>query len=292
MILQIITALGTVAAAASVITAFILYRMQKRDEYIGKVKYSLQYLKSSMEELNSLLNFELAFEIASSALFSIENQPSWKGIHSICNNAIKNNHSEESVKKTMQNRLGVFAFSFQTKLVVEYNKIISNVLQNSTVFHPEFQGLFRLSRACSFIMRNVLNAYKCASMNKELLCDVIYGQIIKKKLVIESYEDFQKEILNSYISILETIRTEHHQKDVDRISEIVEMIYNGHISLSSKKLDKIAKKTKHLKLEDSRNIDTITGELREAEKCFRAVISIDESMKYASLVQSIEDSNS
>lgn len=291
IVLQIITALGTIVAACSIVAAFALYRVQKRDEYLGTVRYSLQYLQNGMEELNSLLNFELAFEIASSAVFSIESQPCWKNIHRICNNAIKEDKDKDETQKAIKRCLGLFAFSLQTNLVVEYNKIIATIMQKSTAFHPEFQGLYRLSRACSLLMRNVLNNYIVASTNEEILSEMIYDQIVEKKLVIDSYDDFQKELLDQYISMLETVRFEHHQKDVDCVLEIVDIIYNAHILLPSRELYNVAKKTKRLKLEDSKNIKTITGELREAEKCFRIVISRDDSMKYASLVQRLEDAN-
>ena len=291
LILQTITALGTVVAAISIVTAFILYKTQKRDEYLGTVRSALQYLQNGMDELNSLLNYELAYELASSAVFSIETQSCWKNIYIICNSAISESKNKDEVKESIRKSLGFFAISFQTKLVIEYNKIISEIMQKSTVFHPEYQGLYRLSRACSYLMRNVLTSYKAAVTNEKLLSDLIYNQIIEKKLQIESYDDFQKELLDHYISILETIRRKHDQRDIDCLIQIVEMVYNAHILLSSQELHEVALKTKKLQLKNSRDISTITAELREAEKCFRQIMSRDDSMIYASLVRSIEDSN-
>lgn len=68
--LDVITACGTVVAAISIISAFILYRIQKRDEYLSKVRNALQRLSNDMDELDSLLNFELAYELSSALIYS------------------------------------------------------------------------------------------------------------------------------------------------------------------------------------------------------------------------------
>ena len=62
LFLEIITAFGTVVAAISIISAFVLYKIQKRDEHLSKVRESLQVLRNNIEELDTLLNFELAYE--------------------------------------------------------------------------------------------------------------------------------------------------------------------------------------------------------------------------------------
>lgn len=68
--LDVITACGTVVAAISIISAFMLYRIQKRDEYLSKVRTALQRLSNDMDELDSLLNFELAYELSSALIYS------------------------------------------------------------------------------------------------------------------------------------------------------------------------------------------------------------------------------
>ena len=68
--LDVVTACGTVVAAASIIFAFVLYKIQKKDEYLSKVRTALQIFSNDMEELDSLLNFEMAYELSSALVFS------------------------------------------------------------------------------------------------------------------------------------------------------------------------------------------------------------------------------
>ena len=74
IVLDWITAFGTIIAAGSIISAFLMYKMQKRDEYLTRVRDSLQLLSNDMTELDSLLNYELAYEMASSLVFSESTQ--------------------------------------------------------------------------------------------------------------------------------------------------------------------------------------------------------------------------
>ena len=86
--LDVITACGTVVAAISIISAFMLYRIQKRDEYLSKVRNALQRLSNDMDELDSLLNFELAYELSSALIYSKSTEYCLKKIFEFCNSSI------------------------------------------------------------------------------------------------------------------------------------------------------------------------------------------------------------
>ena len=97
--------------------------------------------------------------------------------------------------------------------------------------------------------------------------------------------------MDNLISILEIGRIEHSQKDVDCLSKLVEIVYSCHIELSSKEWRKLARENKKVEMQPYGSVATVTGELREAEKAFRTIMSHDASMQYAALVQTIEITN-
>lgn len=290
--LEIVTALGTVVAAVSVIAAFILYKIQKRDEHLTRVRDSLQRLSNNMEELDSILNFELAFELASLLVYSDFTQYRLRNVFSICNEAINTNKKDEAVCHRIEEALGVFGVSFQDTLMNKYTALITEIKQASTVFYPNYKGLFRFSKACTMLMKNVFSNYKRILLDEEIIAKLVYGEVTKRKAPWDSYEQFQSALLDDLISLIEMGRIKHSQKDVDCLRKLVDIVYSSHIELTAKEWHNLSKNGRNIVLQPSETISTVTGELREAEKCFRTVIDHDSSMKYSALVQTIELANS
>lgn len=290
--LEIVTALGTVVAAFSIIFAFALYKIQKRDEYISAVRKSLQILSSNMEELDSLLNFELAYELCSSLVYSASTQYCLQNIYLVCNEFVGSDKSEEEIKKSIKDILGLFGTSFQTELAKKYNDLIAEITQSSTIFYPDYKGLFRFSKACTTMMRNVFSNYKKILLSGDILTKIIYKELIPSDGPWDSYDHFQKKFLDSLISIVELGRIKRSQKDVDCLLELVEIVYSSHIELSAKEWRNLGEKSRKIALQPYNTVTTVTGDLRESEKCFCNILSHDAVTKYVSLVQTIEIANS
>ena len=287
--LDVITACGTVVAAISIISAFILYRIQKRDEYLSKVRNALQRLSNDMDELDSLLNFELAYELSSALIYSKSTEYCLKKIFEFCNSSIssKQEQNRDQVKKA----LGVFGVSFHDTIANRYTSLISDIKQASTVFYPDYKGLFRFSKACTTLMRNVFANYKRLLLDEDVLTQIIVKNLMDRSEPWESFEDFQKDFLDHLISLVEIGRINHSQKDVDCLNKLVEIVYSCHIELSSKEWQNLARKNRKIVMQPYESITTVTGDLREAEKGFCSIMSHDAVTQYASLVQTIEIAN-
>ncbi len=290
-ILNVVTALGTVVAAISIISMYVLHRIEKREEYLSKVRSVLQMLQNNMEELNGLLNYELAFELVYTLLYNHSSQPCIRKLYEICNSCIANKTDEESSVKLIRSTLGVFGVSFQCELAVRYNELISELKKQSVVFYPQYKGLFRFTKACTTLMRNVFNNNKKFLLDEDLLAQFFYNTLIKDENKWPCFKDFQKELMDNLISILEVRRVKRSQKDVDNLLELTDIIYSVHIELSDREWKKLAWKNRKTQSKPDKEVDTVTGDLREAEKYFRTIMNRDRSNEYASLVQKIEDRN-
>ena len=245
-----------------------------------------------MEELDSLLSFELAYELCSSLVYSASTQYCLQKIYFVCNEFIGSDKSEEEIKKSIEEILGLFGTSFQTQLAKEYNDLISEIKQSSTIFYPDYKGLFRFSKSCATMMRNVFSNYKKILMNEDLITNIIYKELISSDKPWDSYDHFQKIFLDSLITIVELERIKHSQKGVNCLLELVEIVYSSHIELSAKEWRNLGKKSRKITLQPYNAFTTVTGDLREAEKCFCNIMSHDAVTKYASLIQTIEIANS
>lgn len=287
--LDVITACGTVVAAISIISAFMLYRIQKRDEYLSKVRNALQRLSNDMDELDSLLNFELAYELSSALIYSKSTEYCLKKIFEFCNSSI--NAKQELDQDQVKEALGVFGVSFHDTIANRYTSLISDIKQASTVFYPDYKGLFRFSKACTTLMRNVFAGYKRLLLDEDVLTKIIVNNLMDRSEPWESFEDFQKDFLDHLISLVEIGRIKHSQKDVDCLNKLVQIVYSCHIELSSKEWKKLARKNRKIAMQPYESITTVTGDLREAEKGFCSIMSHDAVTQYASLVQTIEITN-
>ena len=133
ILLNIITALGTIVATISIVSMFVLYKIEKRDEYVAKVRAVLQTLQNNMEELNQLLNYELAYELVYALLYAESSQPCIKKLYKISNNSISDKIDKKTAVESIKATLGVFGVSFQCDLAIRYNGLISELKKQSII---------------------------------------------------------------------------------------------------------------------------------------------------------------
>ena len=212
-----------------------------------------------------------------------------KKVYKHCNASLNGDKDLDKIKKTIREVLGVFGVSFQDTIANKYTNLISEIKQASTIFYPDYKGLFRFSKACTTLMRNVFLNFKALLLNEDLLTQIILNVLQNKSEPWDSFDSFQKDILDNFISLVEIGRITHSQKDVDCLSELVNIVYSCYIELSSKEWHKLARENQKITMQ---SFATVTDDLREAEKGLRTVMSHDASMQYASLVQTIEIKNS
>ena len=159
ILLNIITASGTIVTTISIVSMFILYKIEKRDEYVAKVRVALQTLQNNMEELNQLLDYELAYELVYALLYAESSQLCIKKLYKISNNSISEKIDKGTAVESIKTTLGVFGVSFRCDLAIRYNGLISELKKQSIIFYPQYEGLFRFSKACTTLMRNVFVYY-------------------------------------------------------------------------------------------------------------------------------------
>lgn len=289
--LNYLSASGTIATAASVVSAFILYKKEINNANTNKVRFSLQVLYNNIIELDKILNLELANEMASAVVYSNNSQYSIKEIYNICNEAIEKKLNKENTIKNIKSTLGVFVVPFQNTLSEKYNSLLSQILIESINFNPYYPGLYRFSKAATLWMNNVFTSYKRLLIDEDFLSKFIYDEMIKKSKKYKSFECFQKELLDNLLSLIETFRGEKWQKDIDSLKTLIEMVYSAHIGLTNSAWNKLKRTNKKIKMIPYSEVDTITGDLRESEKYFRTVMNHDKCIKYIALVQAMETHN-
>lgn len=140
-------------------------------------------------------------------------------------------------------------------------------------------------------MRNILFSYKKFLLNEDILAQLIYSKMANSNEPFDKYDHFQKTLLDHLVSVVELRRIKNAQKDVDSLLELVEIVYSSHIELSAKEWRRLAKSNRKVTLQPYSVIKTITGDLREAERCFVTIMSHESCMRYAELVQAIEMAN-
>lgn len=287
--LDIISASGSVATAASVVSAFVLYKKEVDNAHITQVRKALQVLYNNINELDGILNAELAYEMASSVVYSSGAQFPMKGIYRICNDAIKNGGDKEKVQNEIKDTLGVFLVPFHSDLSIKYNNLLTEVTTQAIVFNPNYKGLYRFSMAVTLWMRNIYGTYKRSLLDEELLSKFIYGEMVKHQTEWKSYDAFQKALLDKLLSLLESMRRKDWQKNVNSLKTLIDMIYSSHIGLTNAGWNTLKRANRKVQAKPYTSTETITEDLREAEKYFRTILSHDECLKYTSLVQSMEE---
>ncbi len=290
-ILNWLTASGSLATAASVVSAFVLYKKELDNSNTNKIRKALQVLFTNINELNKILGPELAHEMTSSVIYSSESQYSIKEIYNICKDAIEKKTDKNTVIEKIKESLGVFVVSFHNDLSIKYNSLLSEISYQSIVFNPNYQGLYRFTSAVVTWMSNIFVAYKQILINESLLSNFIYNEMVDSHKPFRSYEEFQKELSDNLLSLIETQRISKWQDDIYALLSLVNLIYSTHIELSNSDWNKLKRKIRSISLTPYDVSGKVTDDFREAEKHFRTLLNHDGSMQYISLVQSMESNN-
>ncbi len=287
IVLEFITALGTIVAVLSIVSAFVLYRIGKRDEYLSKVRYTLQLVQNNMKELNNLLNFELEFELVNTLLFSPATHSKVQKLFIVCNDCIINSVDEKNAKKRINEALGVFGVSFQTELTIRYNDLVQEIRMKTVVFSKSYPGLYRFSKICAIYMRRILFFWKKFLLDEEYLTRLIYSKMVKRRDEWKNFATFRASLMDLLIIDLMD-SNDIVENRIDSLLELVDIVCSVHMKLSNRQWAKLARANRKIKSKPYNEVETIPDDLREAEKYFRPIMDRDSSNKYSALVQKID----
>ena len=287
-IVDVFSVIGSIATAASVYSAFILYKTELRNNYISKVRTAIQVMHTNISELDNTLDHQLAYDIANAVVYSDASAYRINNIFAIVNQAINTNADKDTTISKIKDALGVFVVPFESSRITKYDRLISEISNHAICLNPSYMGLYRFINGATMWMRNILSAYKAMVLDEELLSKFIYNEMIKGKSEYASSDAFQQILLDHLISLLETARREKIQTDVDALTSMASMVYSAHINLSNSSWRNLKRTYAKTQVTPSDKIDTITGEIGECVKYFRSVFTHDQCIEYTKLVQSME----
>lgn len=291
VILDIITSLGTIVATFSIVTAFILYRIQRKDDRLINTQQSLQILHNQAESIKLISDGELLAEMVNTVLYSNQMEHRLKNLYAITIQCKKKHTNHDESCKKFSAVLGVWIAPIQGPLCKRYDETLNAIRNNSLVFYPAYPGLYRFVRASARMLRNMLITYKEILLDEELISENIYSFFVEGSESLEDYESFCDTIQDFLYQLLDVQRKATNQKDLEELLALINIVYGCHSYLTKKEWNKLEKHNKKIKFRESDDIDTLVEEILEAEKGFEIIMSQQDKDLFMSLVSSIRTRN-
>lgn len=287
-----ITAFGTVIAAISVVAVFVLYRIQKTDEDIARMKQSIQILYNQADSIKLQCNMELFSELVNTAVYSDIMTNRVKNLFAYINRCRKEEIGHDEACTNIQEMLSIWIIPFQGPLSVQYEETVEEIRENALVFYPSYVGLYRFARASARLFRNIIITYKTIVLDERIIAENVFSIfILGKEGELGDFEDFRDELRDMILGLLDIQRQWCSQDDMDEMLAIINIVYESHIKSSKKEWKQMKRDSRKIKMKSSNEIDTIPEEILETKRCFERIMSKDDQNLFTSFAESILDRN-
>lgn len=278
----IATSAAALISAISLFTAFWLYWLGKRDEYLSGFRRSVSLIRSKCKKLNAMLDQELSHEITASVLkveailFYLQNfyEENFKEGITITENDIK------------ENMIPVIA-AMRTESVTLYEQYLTEVDAEAAQHLFTFPAFARLTISSHNLFRNILRTMKRVSTAEELWCGFLFKVVMQERTKLTTFEAFKHHI--GFILIAQQVHTiSESQKTINDLLELIDLLSDSYLSSPNRQLQRRSKQERSIPIKPISETETITEDLRETEKVLHTTLGQNELLHFRELVARIE----
>lgn len=288
---EIFNILGTIITCISVVSAFVLYRFQKRDEHVNKVINTLQQQYGNIQTLIRLYtNGYISYEIAKEVVDSEESEHAMKEMYELykLNKAQKSNLPNiESEISNQINRLGGY---FKGYYMCKFDDLLENTSKLSSVYCSKYRGLYYFMDICIYSLRHAMEAL----VTKELYLDIVKVFFFSEDrdseyfVDVDTYDDFKHSFFDWILNYLYFANLGYLFQYIHCIGELNKLVCVSHIMLPMRKWHKLAyvnfSKDLNFSLE---SLECATSRFSMLKKYFSIVFDEKQFKEYDRLVAEI-----
>ena len=270
------TILGIVVSTLTLISAYNIYRLGKRDSYVKEIRNTLITFQYNCRSINQLLTYEIAHELVYDVVYSVQMNKILSKIYSKCFN-----ENEEVLKQELDN-FDPITTSIHAELLSQYNQTLKNNAQESSKIYTDFPSLYRVYETVISIFYHTIDVSK----------NVIRDEDLYKKILLEAYnekdnilnvDDLKDYIFYTFMSGIQSGILKESQKNIDDILDILTMTTNSFMRLTDKGILKQKSNERKLNFKEMDKTETIFEDLLEAERGLGAVFSNEEMLQFREL---------
>lgn len=282
MAAQIATSLGALLAAASLAAGFVLYRLNQRDAIAAQFWRMIGLTRPNVDELKRMVSYELASELASTAVYSRDLDLPLEDLYRYCRPEAGARPDKDSVTKYLEKYFPVITVPLATPLTRQYQDLATRVAADVALYQASFPGVYRVVSSMALFFRNVL------ANEKEMVRD----EKLWKRFLPELLEDDDRISSLSHMKwmtgeLLADLVMRHMSESRERIALVMEMLdmtFETYLKMTAAELNRVSRAERGEKVQPTSFTQTITEDLREAEKCLRHALTEEQLLRYRELL--------
>jgi len=272
---NISTTIGTIISTLTLVSAFQLYKLSKRDNYIKEIRNVLISYQYNSNSLNNLITYDISHELSYHVIYSNQLDRILTKLHSECFQSGKTKKELKEYLKT----LPPITVSIHTELLKQYNELLKLNSEQSSKIYTDFPSLYRVYEAINFIFNQTIQITKSIVRDEDIYADIVVS-IFKNKDKIKNPDDLKESIYHDFMRILQRKLSESDQDDINDALSILTLTTNSLMRLSDKALFSHMKKEKRIVYKELDETDNIFSDLLEAEKGLKLILKEDEILLF------------
>ena len=284
---QATAVIGTIIAALSLMSGLYLYQAQQRDAYIAELRQFLTKTQSQIHHLDSLINYEITHEMVETVIYS-------RGMEVPLQRVYDLGFNQQASKKRLQSYLNEEfpdpTIPICSPLITAFESILADLEMTSSTYSFDYPGLYRVCKGTRTMIRNIHEHNKRIIRKKDLWALIVPLVAEEENDNIHSIDEFKFE-LTEYLVSLVLLKLKGDQSDINDLISVVDMVFLAYLSEPTKELVSLRKKVRTQNLKPLNETETITEDLREAEKCLQFVLTQNQLLDYREVITRIEQRN-
>ena len=268
---DISTTIGVVISTLTLVSAFRLYKLGKRDIYLKEVRNILIAYQYNSENLNKLITYEISHELIHNVVYSKQID---RLLSKVFEDSFVTNKEKPELEKDLEN-LNPITVAIHSELLKQFDTILKLNSQEASKIYTDYPSLYRVYKAVDFTFSQTIEISKQMVRDEELFKNLIIDAY-DSKFEIKNIEDLKEFIFFALMSLIQGKHNDNDQKDIDDILNILMLTTNGLMRLSDKELFIQKEREKKIEYKDLDSTNDIFEDLLQAEKGLRLILKEDE----------------
>ncbi|MFI0789532.1 hypothetical protein ACH4Q6_28475 [Streptomyces lydicus] len=267
---QVATTFGTTIGLGSLGSGYYIFRKGRMDRYASEFRANLSEAISGFESLNDLITYEMANEVAATAVYARDLEPFFEDAQKAL--SLPEQDFDEFVKHCFDESPIIVAI--HTRLTQTCEQILSHIEPSMTRYQTDFPGAYRLTRTASTIFARILREHKRIA-RKEKIWQGILRYLRAKDALRDGDTDRLRAAFSGYLAMAIARSEEAAEDDIDDILEMLRIVGTAYMGCSDKRVLKNRAEQGRVRMRPWPEIPTFTEELYEDEKALRALLESD-----------------
>lgn len=286
---EVFSFLSITITAISIISAFILYSLQKRDEYVDKVIDTLQQQYGNIQTLIRIYrNGYVSYEIVKEVVDSGDSECAMKELFELYQQYKAKESNLLNIKSQAYDQIKHLGWYCRGYYIRKYDDLLESTSKLSSVYCPKYIGLYYFMETCIISLRNTMEALKTDELYPKAVEIFFFPEDKQSKYFIDvdTFEDFKHHFFDCILNYLHFANLGYFIDYINCIGGLCELVCMSHILLPMKKWHKLAhiNLSKKISFSSIESIERADSRFALLKKCFSVAFDKSQSTEYDRLV--------